>query len=136
MMVVDTCVILDVLMNDPTFGQRSLSVLEEYADEGLLIAPVSFVELAPAFLGDVNREKRFLFELGIDLPSGFDTSDITLAHAAWYRHIQKKREGKSPRRPIADVLIGALAQANDGLITRNAKDFKALFPNLNIIVPK
>ena len=136
MMVVDTCVILDVLMNDPAFGQRSLSAIEEYADGGLLITPVSFVELAPAFLGDVNREKQFLFELGIDLPNGFDTSDIPLAHAAWYRHIQKKRQGKSPRRPIADVLIGALAQANDGLITRNAKDFKALFPNLNIIVPR
>ena len=102
MMVVDTCVILDVLMNDPIYGQRSLSVLEEYADGGLLIAPVSFVELAPAFLGDVNRENQFLFELGIELPNGFDTSDLPLAHAAWYRHIQKKRAGKSPRRPIAD----------------------------------
>ena len=109
--------------------------MDEYADGGLLIAPVSFVELAPVFLGDVNRENQFLFELGIELPNGFDTSDITLAHAAWYRHIQKKREGKSPRRPIADVLIGALALANDGLITRNAKDFRALFPKLNIVVP-
>ena len=136
MMVVDTCVIVDISDRDPVFGERSAHTLEEYADDGLLIAPVSFVELAPAFLGDVNREKQFLFELGIDLPNGFDTSDIPLAHAAWYRHIQKKRQGKSPRRPIADVLIGALAQANDGLITRNAKDFKALFPNLNIIVPR
>ena len=135
MMVVDTCVILDVLMNDPIFGQRSLSVLEKHTDDGLLIAPVSYVELAPAFLGDVNRENQFLFELGIELPNGFDTSDIALAHAAWYRHILKKREGKSPRRPIADVLIGALAMANDGLITRNAKDFRALFPKLNIVVP-
>ena len=135
MMVVDTCVILDVLMNDPIFGQRSLSVLEKHTDDGLLIAPVSYVELAPAFLGDVNRENQFLFELGIELPNGFDTSDIALAHSAWHRHILKKREGKSPRRPIADVLIGALAMANDGLITRNAKDFRALFPKLNIVVP-
>ena len=135
MMVVDTCVIVDISDHDPVFGERSARILEEYADGGLLIAPVSYVELAPAFLGDVNRENQFLFELGIELPNGFDTSDIALAHAAWYRHILKKREGKSPRRPIADVLIGALAQANDGLITRNAKDFRALFPKLNIVVP-
>lgn len=136
MMVVDTCVIVDISDHDPVFGERSARTLEEYADGGLLIAPVSFVELAPAFLGDVNRENQFLFELGIELPNGFDTSDLPLAHAAWYRHIQKERQGKSTRRPIADVLIGALALANDGLITRNAKDFKALFPNLNIIVPR
>ena len=30
---------------------------------------------------------------------------------------------------------GALAQANDGLITRNAADFHTLFPMLNIVVP-
>ena len=135
MMVVDTCVIVDISDRDPVFGERSAHILEEYADGGLLIAPVSYLELAPAFLGDINRENQFLFELGIELPNGFDTSDIALAHSAWYRHILKKREGKSPRRPIADVLIGALAQANDGLITRNAKDFRALFPKLNIVVP-
>ena len=135
MMVVDTCIIVDISDHDPVFGERSARILEEYADGGLLIAPVSYVELAPVFLGDVNRENQFLFELGIELPKGFDTSDIPIAHAAWYRHIQKKREGKSHRRPIADVLIGALAQANDGLITRNAKDFRALFPKLNIVVP-
>ena len=135
MMVVDTCVIVDISDRDPVFGERSARTLEEHADGGLLIAPISFVELAPAFLGDVNRENQFLFELGIELPNGFDTSDLPLAHAAWYRHIQKKRLGKSPRRPIADVLIGALAQANDGLITRNAKDFRALFPKLNIVAP-
>ena len=135
MMVVDTCVIVDISDHDPVFGERSARILEEYADGGLLIAPVSYVELAPAFLGDVNRENQFLFELGIELPNGFDTSDTALAHAAWYRHILKKREGRSPRRPIADVLIGALAQANDGLITRNAKDFRALFPKLNIVAP-
>ena len=100
MMVVDTCVIVDISDRDPVFGERSARTLEQYADDGLLIAPVSFVELAPAFLGDVNREKQFLFELGIDLPNGFDTSDIPLAHAAWCRHVQKKREGKSPRRPV------------------------------------
>ena len=37
---------------------------------------------------------------------------------------------------VADVMIGALAKANDGLITRNADDFRALFPSLNIVTPK
>ena len=39
------------------------------------------------------------------------------------------------KRPVANVMIGTLAQANDGLITRNADDFRALFPTLAIVSP-
>jgi len=47
----------------------------------------------------------------------------------------EKRSGEATRRPVPDVMIGALAQANDGLITRNASDFHALFPALTIVSP-
>ena len=104
-------------------------------DEGLLIAPISYVELAPAFLGDENRERDFLLDLGIDLPPLIDNTDLSAAHAAWYRQVLRKRQGKAARRPIADVMIGALASVNEGLITRNVKDFRALFPKLRIISP-
>ena len=135
-MVVDTCVILDVLEQDPTFGLASAEVLEKYAEGGLIISPLTYVELSPAFLGDETRERDFLFEIGIDLPPGFSEDDLSLAHAAWNDHIQRKRSGKTARRPVADVMIGALAKANDGLITRNADDFRALFPTLNIVTPE
>ena len=134
-MVVDTCVILDVLEQDPTFGLASAEVLEKYAEGGLIISPLTYVELSPAFLGDETRERDFLFEIGIDLPPGFSEDDLSLAHAAWNDHIQRKRSGKTARRPVADVMIGALAQANDGLNTRNASDFRTLFPALTIVSP-
>ena len=134
-MVVDTCVILDVLEQDPTFGLESAEVLEKYAEGGLIISPLTYVELSPAFLGDETRERDFLFEIGIDLPPGFSEDDLSLAHATWNDHIQRKRSGKAARRPVADVMIGALAQANDGLITRNASDFRSLFPALTIVSP-
>lgn len=134
-MVVDTCVILDVLEQDPTFGLASAEVLEKYAEGGLIISPLTYVELSPAFLGDETRERDFLFEIGIDLPPGFSADDLSLAHAAWNDHIQRKRSGKAARRPVADVMIGALAQAHDGLITRNASDFRTLFPALTIVSP-
>jgi hypothetical protein len=47
--VVDTCVVIDVLENDPDFGLRSARLLEERLAEGLAICPVTHVELAPAF---------------------------------------------------------------------------------------
>ena len=134
-MAVDTCVILDVLDRDPVFGPASAEAIERHADDGLLISPLTYVELAPAFLGDESREKEFLFEIGVDLPPGTGEADLSFAHAAWNRHVLRKRAGKASRRPVADVMIGALAQANDGLITRNAADFRALFPKLNIVVP-
>ena len=134
-LVVDTCVIIDVLDGRSPFSKASAKTLDKYADEGLLIAPISYVELAPAFLGDENRERDFLLDLGIELPPLIDNTDLSAAHAAWYRQILRKRQGKAVRRPIADVMIGALAAVNDGLITRNAKDFRALFPKLNIVIP-
>lgn len=135
-MVVDTCVILDVLERDPVFGDASAETIEQYADGGLIISPLTYVELSPAFLGDEARERNFLFEIGIDLPPGFGEDDLSLAHAAWNRQIQRKRSGKVVRRPVADVMIGALALANDGLITRNVSDFRILFPRLNIVTPQ
>ena len=134
-MVVDTCVIIDVLDNRSPFSIASAKVLDKHADDGLLIAPISYVELAPAFLGDENRERDFLLDLGIDLPPLIDNTDLSAAHAAWYRQVLRKRQGKTVRRPIADVMIGALASVSGGLITRNVKDFRALFPKLRIISP-
>lgn len=134
-MVVDTCIIIDVLDNRSPCSMASAKILDRYAADGLLIAPISYVELAPAFLGDENRERDFLLELGIELPPLIDNTDLSVAHAAWYRQILRKRQGKAVRRPIADVMIGALASVNGGLITRNAKDFRALFPKLNIVTP-
>jgi hypothetical protein len=134
-MVVDTCVILDILQGDPIFGEASAKTIDHYAENGLLISPLTYVELSPAFLGDETRERNFLFEIGIDLPPILSEDVLSLALAAWNRHIQRKRSGKVAKRPVADVMIGALAQANDGLITRNANDFRALFPSLNIITP-
>ena len=134
-MVVDTCVILDIRQGDPVFGEASAETIEQYAEGGLIISPLTYVELSPAFLGDETRERNFLFEIGIDLPPTFGTDELSLAHTAWNDHIQRKRSGKAERRPVADVMIGALAQANDGLITRNASDFRTLFPALTIVSP-
>jgi hypothetical protein len=53
--VMDTCVVIDVLEGDPEFGRPSARLLDKMAGEGLALCPVSYVELAPAFLGDGRR---------------------------------------------------------------------------------
>ncbi len=64
--VVDTSVLLDIHVDDPTFGSRSGQCLVRYLPDGLVICPVSYVELAPAFCGDGSLEQAFLHEAGVD----------------------------------------------------------------------
>ncbi len=64
--VVDTSVLLDIHVDDPTFGNRSGQCLLRYLPDGLVICPVSYVELAPAFSGDGSLQQAFLQEAGVD----------------------------------------------------------------------
>lgn len=133
--VVDTCLIIDVLDDDPDFGESSATLLESMMCEGLTICPVGYVELAPAFLGDRRRQDEFLSAIGIDLAEGWTSEDTQFAHQGWMRQITLKRKEKGPKRPVADILIGAYASARTGLLTRNRADFATVFPELRIKTP-
>lgn len=133
--IVDTCVVLDVFENDPEFGLRSASLLEERLGQGLAICPVTQIELAPAFEGDLAGQKHFLSRAGISHHLGWTPADTEAAHSAWHRHIAARRSGVIPKRPVADILIGAFASNRRGLITRNPGDFRKNFPGLTVLVP-
>jgi len=133
--IVDTCVVIDLLENDPDFGLRSAQLLEAHLPEGLAICPVSQIELAPAFEGDLAAQKSFLNQAGIHHHHGWTIADTEAAHRAWHLHIAARRAGTLPKRPIADILIGAYAANRRGLITRNPDDFRQNFPDLTILQP-
>ncbi len=63
--VVDTCIVIDVLENDPEFGHASAELLDKMIADGIALCPVSYVELAPAFLGVSQRQNEFLDSIGI-----------------------------------------------------------------------
>ena len=130
MWVVDTCVLIDLLRRDEAFATLAADALDVKRTEGLTIAPLTYVELAPALGGDVRAQDYFLSEIGISIDFEGKKDVVLVAHRAWYDHIQKKRKGEVSKRPIADVMIGAYAEAKGGLITRNEDDFRALFPRV------
>ncbi len=134
-MVVDTCILIDVADDDPDFGEASTTCLAARVNDGLTISPVSYVEIAPVFDGSRRLLDEFLAGLGVDASAPFDLADRQTAFSAWAGHISARRARRSGRRPVADVLIGALAVRHDGLITRNVDDFRALYPRLRIIDP-
>lgn len=133
--VVDTSVLIDVLEDDPQFGEASAATLELLAADGLAICPVTYAELAPAFEGNRVLQEEFLSGVGVAFFEDWIGEDTLAAFEAWHAHVQRRRGGQGPRRPIADILIGAFARRFQGLVTRNRDHFRPSFPELEIRDP-
>lgn len=65
--VVDTCVIIDVLRGDDEFSELSADAIDAKMKDGLWIAPITYVELAPSFNGDVAEQDELLADFGISV---------------------------------------------------------------------
>jgi predicted nucleic acid-binding protein len=127
--------LIDVAEGDPQFARRSARLLDRRRPAGLFIAPVSYIELSPLFEGQEAAQNDFLEGIGVHWTHGWIWPDTIAAHRAWHNYLLKRRRREIKKRPIADVLIGAFASRFDGLLTRNAKDFRVLFPDLRIETP-
>jgi hypothetical protein len=135
MWVVDTCIVLDVFEHDPRFGRPSAELLQRLLPQGLTVCPVTMVELAAAFAGDLTEQKRFLDRAGISHEEPWTAADTEEAHAAWHAYIAARRQARAAKRPVADLLIGGFAVNRTGLVTRNPGDFSRWFPRLKLQVP-
>ncbi|MCP5521441.1 MAG: type II toxin-antitoxin system VapC family toxin [Verrucomicrobiales bacterium] len=133
--VIDTCLLIDVAEEDPAFGAGSAALIDTHRPAGLMVCPVSYVELAPVFEGHPEAQDEFLYHLGVTWPEAWMVADTVAAHKAWYHHVTARRAGQVRKRPVADVLIGAFASRFDGLLTRNQSDFARLFPGLRTVGP-
>ena len=91
--------------------------------------------MAPAFDGRRVLQDEFLDGVGVDYREDWIWEDTLRAHAAWHAHVQRRRAGLGPRRPLADILIGSFACRFEGLLTRNPEDFRATFPALTLGLP-
>ncbi len=131
--VVDTCVVLDIALNDATHGVKSAQLLQSKLRDGLVVCGVTFVELSPAFGGQLVELKRFLMGSQIGWEEPWTLADTEAAHDGWWRYVSQKRQELVPRRPVADLMIGAFAARAHGLITRNPGDFKSFYPCLNLL---
>lgn len=133
--VVDTCLLIDIADADPNFGIASALFLDSKRPSGLLVSPVTFIELAPVFGGDRQAQDEFLFNLEVSHFEFWMDVDTQRAHTAWHEYVVARRLRQTPKRPLADILIGAFAQRFDGLLIRNPADFRQIFPALNVETP-
>lgn len=133
--VVDSCVILDIAMDDPAFGRRSAECAEEHLADGMVACPVSVIEVVPEFGGDIASVRDFLHGCGIESREPWTEADTENAAAGWAAYVLLKRRGQGPKRPLADILIGGFACRFQGIITRNGDHFRPYFPSLILVEP-
>ena len=131
--LVDSNVILDVFLNDPTWADGSESVLEELsAANRLFINPMVYAEVSIGFERIEELESALR-------PAGFILLDIPkealfLAGKVFLRY--KKRNGKK-RFPLPDFFIGAHAAVMGlALLTRDARRYRSYFPSVRLISPR
>ncbi|WP_415950003.1 type II toxin-antitoxin system VapC family toxin [Streptomyces sp. KLOTTS4A1] len=129
--LVDSCVILDVLTDDPAWAEWSAGQLAQARDQGLLVInPIVYAEISVGF-DAIETLDAILDEDYTRHPlpwtAGF------LAGKAYQRH--RKSEGQK-RSPLPDFYIGAhAAVAGFRLLTRDAKRYRMYFPKVEIICP-
>lgn len=130
--LVDTCVLLDILTDDPDWADWSEGALADARDTGgLAINPIIYAEVSAGF--DTIE----------DLDDALPTADFTrepLPYQAGFiasrAYLTYRKRGGDRRSPLPDFYIGAHAAVNKyRLLTRDTNRYRTYFPSLQLIAP-
>lgn len=131
MILVDSCVLIDVFDFDERWNEWSLASLNNCKSEGLRINAVVYAEVAPSFK-NASQFDSTLAELDLIY------SDINQA-AAWRaaQAYEQYRQNKGVQKMILpDFYIGAQAEVMKWtVLTRDQSRFQAYFPGVRLIAP-
>ena len=132
MILVDTCVLIDVVGTQCEWSAWSERELARWARRGALLTnPIVFAELCSRFdsLQDVEAAAASLRLSWAELPR----PALFLASRA---HLQYRRRGGLKAMVLPDFLIGAHAAVSRlPLLTRDRRRFETYFPTLQIVAP-
>lgn len=129
---VDSSVLLDIFLNDPTFMPRSLAALRSCMAEGELVACEVVWSEVSAFFPSSLAAREALERIDIRF-SALTIDSALAAGSAWREY---RRRGGRRDRMISDFLIGAhaLVQA-DRLLTRDRGFHRSFFDPLTVLDP-
>jgi len=131
MILVDTCVILDLVHDDTEWAEWSAVQLSRY--EGRLAAnPMIYAELCYAAESSAEVD-GLLDDLSLEFLE-FPRQALFLAAKAFRAY---KQRGGVRTAPLPDFFIGAHARAiNGALLTRDVARYRTYFPDLAVIAPE
>lgn len=128
----DTNVLLDIATADATWLGWAEGQFHAAAAQGqILINPIIYAELAPAFATSTDLDKwldpAIFRRLALPYSAGW------LAAQAFVKY---RRAGGTKNSPLPDFFIGAHAEA-EGLIlvTRDAARYRTYFPSVEVRAP-
>ena len=132
MILVDSCVIIDVLENDPRWADWSLQQLERAAvKHPLVINAVIYAEISIGF-ERIEQVDAMLKRIQISV-GAMPREAVFLAGQAFRRY---KARGGTRASALPDFFIGAYAAVlGIPLLTRDARRYADYFPNLELLVP-
>jgi hypothetical protein len=133
--VVDSCILLDIGLADPVCGVRSAQCVAGKLTDGVVACPLSQIEIAPEFGGQLMQVHYFLGQSGIAYTVDWTQADTEASAKGWAAYVSAKRQGPVRKQPLADVQIGGFAMRFQGIITGNPRDFRQWYPHLKIVVP-
>jgi len=130
--LVDSCVLIDVLADDPTWADWSLDQLERCAALGpLLINPLILAEISPRFERASDLEVALA---GLPLVKAALPWDAAFLAGQAFKVYRQSQGLKTS--PMPDFYIGAHALvAQLQLLTRDAARYRSYFPTLALVVP-
>lgn len=130
--LVDSSVLLDIMTEDPAWGQWSESALAHAGDTGILIInPIVYAEVSAGFdriedLDDALPADYFDRE-PLPYEAGFVAGKAFLGY---------RKRGGQKRSPLPDFYIGAHAAVRQyRLLTRDAARYRTYFPTVEVIAP-
>ncbi|ATL67664.1 type II toxin-antitoxin system VapC family toxin [Nocardia terpenica] len=130
--LVDSCVIFDLLTEDPRWSTWSENALADAADEGpLAINPLIYAEISADFdtieaLDEALPPTDYRRE-PLPWEAGFLAGQAFLLY---------RKRGGTKRSPIADFYIGAhAAVCGYRILTRDTRRYSSYFPTVPLISP-
>ena len=132
MVLVDTCVLVDVLQNDPQWADWSIAQLRAQATlHALAINPVVYAEISLSF-STLEALDEVVATLGLEVCE-IPRPALFLAAKAF---AQYRRRGGSRQQVLPDFFIGAHAAVLGWpLLTRDARRFRTYFPTVDVMAP-
>jgi len=130
--LVDTTILIDILVNDRIWRRWSVDMMERRSGLGaLVITDIVYAELSPGFQSDKDLDVA-LAGLGV-VWQRIPPEALFLAGQVFARY---RRGGGTGSTVLGDFFIGAHAHVSQlALLTRDARRYRAYFPEVKLITP-